>query len=129
MRRLIVGLIDSPNPQALHQALHWLYGFVRPHRLAIAGLLAYGLSNGLGYFSIMSIGQTLAGPRAAGKWMGLQNGFAGLAGMISPVVTGFSIDATGDYRIAFLIAAALAVAGMAAWGVIIPRIAPLAWKR
>ena len=42
MRRLIVGLIDSPNPQALHQALHWLYGFVRPHRLAIAGLL--GLS-------------------------------------------------------------------------------------
>ncbi|MEJ6012003.1 MFS transporter [Novosphingobium aquae] len=97
--------------------------------LAIAGLLAYGLSNGLGYFSIMSIGQTLAGPRAAGKWMGLQNGFAGLAGMISPVVTGFSIDATGDYRIAFLIAAALAVAGMAAWGVIIPRIAPLAWKR
>ena len=42
MRRLIVGLIDSSNPQALHQALHWLYGFVRPHRLAIAGLL--GLS-------------------------------------------------------------------------------------
>lgn len=42
MRRLIVGLIDSPNPQALHLALHWLYGFVRPHRLAIAGLL--GLS-------------------------------------------------------------------------------------
>ena len=42
MRRLIVGLIDSPNPQALHQALHWLYGFVRPHRFAIAGLL--GLS-------------------------------------------------------------------------------------
>lgn len=42
MRRLIVGLIDSPNPQALHHALHWLYGFVRPHRLAIAGLL--GLS-------------------------------------------------------------------------------------
>ena len=42
MRRLIVGLIDSPNPQGLHLALGWLYSFVRPHRLAIAGLL--GLS-------------------------------------------------------------------------------------
>lgn len=42
MRRLIVRLVDSPDPQALDAALAWLYGFVRPHRLAIAGLL--GLS-------------------------------------------------------------------------------------
>jgi ATP-binding cassette subfamily B protein len=42
MQRLIVRLIDSQNPQALQAALRWLYSFVRPHRLAIAGLL--GLS-------------------------------------------------------------------------------------
>ncbi|NUT78452.1 ABC transporter ATP-binding protein [Pseudomonas sp. C1C7] len=42
MRRLIVRLIDSQNPEVLHASLQWLYGFVRPHRLAIAGLL--GLS-------------------------------------------------------------------------------------
>lgn len=42
MRRLMVRLVDSPNPQALEAALAWLYSFVRPHRLAIAGLL--GLS-------------------------------------------------------------------------------------
>lgn len=42
MQRLIVRLIDSQNPQALEAALRWLYSFVRPHRLAIAGLL--GLS-------------------------------------------------------------------------------------
>ncbi|MCK1793123.1 ABC transporter ATP-binding protein [Pseudomonas violetae] len=42
MQRLIVRLIDSPNPQALQAALRWLYSFVRPHRLAIGGLL--GLS-------------------------------------------------------------------------------------
>ena len=42
MRRLIVRLIDSQNPEALQVSLHWLYSFVRPHRLAIAGLL--GLS-------------------------------------------------------------------------------------
>lgn len=42
MRRLIVRLIDSQNPEALQASLHWLYSFVRPRRLAIAGLL--GLS-------------------------------------------------------------------------------------
>jgi ATP-binding cassette, subfamily B, bacterial len=38
MQRLIVRLIDSQNPEALQAALRWLYSFVRPHRLAIAGL-------------------------------------------------------------------------------------------
>ena len=42
MQHLIVRLIDSQNPEALQAALRWLYSFVRPHRLAIAGLL--GLS-------------------------------------------------------------------------------------
>ncbi len=42
MQRLIVRLIESQNPEALQAALRWLYSFVRPHRLAIAGLL--GLS-------------------------------------------------------------------------------------
>ncbi|MFY0728173.1 ABC transporter ATP-binding protein [Pseudomonas sp. NFX15] len=42
MQRLIVRLIDSQNPEVLQASLGWLYSFVRPHRLAIAGLL--GLS-------------------------------------------------------------------------------------
>ncbi|MHB9797589.1 ABC transporter ATP-binding protein [Pseudomonas sp. MT3] len=35
-------LIDSDDPQQLKASLRWLYGFVRPHKAAIAGLL--GLS-------------------------------------------------------------------------------------
>ncbi|MGH8374030.1 MAG: ABC transporter ATP-binding protein [Pseudomonas sp.] len=42
MLRLIVRLIDSQHPETLQVSLRWLYSFVRPHRLAIAGLL--GLS-------------------------------------------------------------------------------------
>ncbi|MFJ2483454.1 ABC transporter ATP-binding protein [Pseudomonas sp. NPDC087598] len=42
MQRLITRLIDSRDPAATQAALRWLYGFVRPQRLAIAGLL--GLS-------------------------------------------------------------------------------------
>ncbi|MGE7955477.1 ABC transporter ATP-binding protein [Pseudomonas sp. NPDC089530] len=44
MSRLLSRLVDSPDPAALQAALRWLYGFVRPQRLAIAGLL--GLSVG-----------------------------------------------------------------------------------
>ncbi|MBA1376298.1 ABC transporter ATP-binding protein [Pseudomonas brassicacearum] len=42
MLRLIVRLIDSQDSANLQTALRWLYSFVRPHRLAIVGLL--GLS-------------------------------------------------------------------------------------
>jgi MFS family permease len=96
--------------------------------LAVAGLLGYGVANGLGFFSIFSIAQTLAGPSAAGKWMGLQNGFGGLAGILCPIITGASIDATGDYRVAFLIAAASSVLGMLCWGVVIRKIEPVWWS-
>ena len=42
MQRLLSRLIEHQDRPALHDALHWLYGFIRPHRLAILGLL--GLS-------------------------------------------------------------------------------------
>lgn len=95
--------------------------------MAVAGLLAYSLANGLGAFSVFSIGQTLAGPRCAGKWVGIQNGVAGLSGVIGPLVTGWSIDATGTYRAAFLIAAAVILVGMVCWGVVVRRVEPLDW--
>ncbi len=96
--------------------------------LAVAGLLGYGACTGTAYFSFYSIGQTLAGPRAAGKWVALQNGCGGLAGAISPAVTGFLIDATGDYRLAFLIAAGIALIGMICWGLVVRKVAPIAWS-
>lgn len=95
--------------------------------VAVAGLLVYSLANGLGAFSVFSIGQTLAGPRCAGKWVGIQNGVAGLSGVFGPLVTGWSIDATGNYRVAFLIAAGVIVAGMACWGLMVRKIEPLDW--
>ena len=93
----------------------------------VAGLLLFSLSPGLMVFSTMSTGQTLAGPRAAGKWIGLQNGIGGLSGVVGPLLTGVLLDATGDYRVAFLFAAAVAACGMAFWGLMIRRVEPLNW--
>ena len=41
--RLLTRLIETRDPLLLEQALRWLFGFVRPHGRAIAGLL--GLSS------------------------------------------------------------------------------------
>lgn len=47
MQRLISRLIDSQHPESLLAALRWLYSFVRPHRLAIVGLLGLSVSASL----------------------------------------------------------------------------------
>lgn len=95
--------------------------------VAVAALVAFAFSPGVSSFSIFSLGQSLAGPRAAGKWMGLQNGVGGMAGAVGPLLTGYLIDATGDYRMAFLFAAGIALVGMALWGLMVGKGESLEW--
>lgn len=61
--------------------------------------------------TIFAITQTLAGPLAAGKWTGLQNGFANLAGVAAPLFTGWIVQATNSFHLAFVLAAVIALAG------------------
>jgi len=96
-------------------------------RLAIAGLFLSSVTNGLGSFNMYAIGQTLAGPAAAGKWIGLQNCIGNISGIVAPIVTGAIIDATGRFQLAFVAAAVVAAVGLVCWMVLIPRIEPLAW--
>jgi MFS family permease len=96
-------------------------------RLAIAGLLLSSVGNGLTTFNLYAIGQTLAGPKAAGKWMGLQNGLGNISGIIGPIFTGWVVDVTGQFGPAFLAAAVVALIGVFCWLVVIPKIEPLDW--
>jgi MFS family permease len=77
--------------------------------------------------NIFAISQTLGGPRGAGKWMGVQNFVGNLAGVVAPSVTGYVADHTGGFYWAFVIAAGVTLLGCLAFGVLIPRIAPIAW--
>jgi len=97
--------------------------------VCIASLLLAALSFGPGTVNVYAIGQTLAGPRAAGKWVGVQNCIGNISGVVGPLVTGFVIDRTGDFFWAFAIACAVTLVGVVAWGAIIPRIAPLTWPQ
>jgi MFS family permease len=77
--------------------------------------------------NIFALSQTLGGPRAAGQWMGVQNMIGNFAGVVAPLVTGFVLDSTGKYYWAFAIAAAIALAGTLAFGVLIPKVEPVVW--
>ncbi len=63
--------------------------------------------------NLFAITQTLAGPAAAGKWTSFQNGFGNLAGVLAPTLTGIVVDKTGQFYLAFLVAAAFALTGAA----------------
>jgi MFS family permease len=96
--------------------------------LSIAGLLASGIFFGCCTPHMYAVAQTLAGPRAGGKWMALQNCVGNLAGITAPLVTGIVVDRTGSFGLAFLAAAGVALAGAFCWGVVIRRIDAVDWN-
>lgn len=97
-------------------------------RVAIAGLLVSSVAMGLGGCNLYVVAQTLAGPRASGKWVGVQNAIGNLAGIVAPIITGALIDWTGRYRVAFLVAGAIAMSGAGAWLLLVGRVTPIAWS-
>jgi MFS family permease len=96
-------------------------------RVAIAGLVVSSVAMGLGGCNLYTIGQTLAGPQASGKWIGVQNAIGNLAGIMAPVVTGTLIDWTGRYSVAFLVTGAISICGAGAWLLLVRRVAPIVW--
>jgi MFS family permease len=94
----------------------------------LSALAGCGLGLGMLVPAIFASAQTLAGPDAAARWMGVQNFSANLAGISAPVITGVVVDRTGSFSSAFLIAAAVALVGMLAYGVIVRRIETIDWR-
>ncbi len=95
--------------------------------LAVGSLLAVAVFMGFQSPMVFSIGQTLAGPGAAGKWVGFQNCLGNAAGIVGPLVTGWLIDRTGDYVWALAVAAGVSLLGALAWGVLLPKVAAIDW--
>jgi MFS family permease len=93
----------------------------------IISLLLSGLFGGLTSSNLYAVGQTLAGPDAAGKWIGWQNFVGNLAGIIAPALTGYVVDRLGGFEYAFVIAAGVSALGALCWALIIPRIELLDW--
>jgi MFS transporter, ACS family, D-galactonate transporter len=82
-------------------------------------LAAVGVCQGWTVSNMWAISQTLAGPRRAGRWMGMQNFVGNLAGFVAPALTGFLLDRTGKFHWPFFIAGAVVWAGALCMGVVV----------
>jgi MFS family permease len=97
-----------------------------PHTYLI-WLLAAGIGSGITGSGIYAFCQTLAGPKAAGRWTGFQNGFANFAGIIAPALTGFTVNRTGNFLMALAVTSVVTLAGALAWVFVIGRLEPVNW--
>lgn len=95
---------------------------------AVAILLLTGMLDGLNSPSNPSVTQTFAGPRATGRWMGLQNAVGNVAGMAAPVVTGYLVFYSGHYTSALVVAGSVALFGLVGWLVVMPEVKPVDWE-
>ena len=91
-------------------------------------LFVTGAAFGFTSPNIFAVGQTLAGPRAAGTWIGAQNCLGNIAGIVAPLLTGFIVDRTGLFDLAFAAAGLIAVLGAIGWGLIVTRVEPADWS-
>lgn len=110
---IFVGLSSIAPNHTLCIALLWL------------GMACFGVSSS----NVWAISQTLAGPQAAGRWVGFQNCFANMAGVVVPVVTGFVLARTGHFYGAFAVVTAVTLTGSAAWFFIVGRVEQVAWGK
>ena len=91
-------------------------------------LVAIGVGEGVAGSGPFAFSQTLAGPHATGKWTGLQNSFANLAGVVAPALTGFLLDRTGKFLAPLAITAAVLLAGGFSWVFVVGRLEEVSWK-
>jgi MFS family permease len=98
-----------------------------PPSFVIPWLASGGVFLGIGTPMLFSIAQTLAGPRAAGQWVGIQNFSGNVAGILAGWLTGLIVDRTGGFEAAFALAGTIGLIGTIAWGLVIPRIETLKW--
>ena len=99
-----------------------------PQSGCVASLFVFCLVSGCSYPGIFAIPQIIAGPKATGRWVGVQNAAGNTAGLVAPVITGVLVDRTGLFDVAFALAAAVNVLGFIGWVVLLPRVAPISWR-
>jgi MFS family permease len=87
-----------------------------------ACLVVFGAASATGGVNLYAIAQIFAGPRASGSFIGIQNGFGNVPGIVMPIITGLIVDWTGLYDNAFLLTAAVCAASAIWWLIGVPKI-------
>ncbi len=98
-----------------------------PAAASVAALFVFEVVSGSSYPGLFAIPQILAGPRATGRWVGVQNAAGNVAGLVAPTITGILVDQTGLFDVAFALAAAVNLLGLIGWVFVLPQITPIQW--
>jgi MFS transporter, ACS family, D-galactonate transporter len=101
--------------------------FGGPHTYLIA-LFVIALGSGMLGSGIFACAQILAGPRIAGRWVGLQNALANFAGVIGPALTGFVVEWTGSFTVALGLTAAVSFVGALSWTLVVGPLEEISWE-
>jgi MFS transporter, ACS family, D-galactonate transporter len=95
---------------------------------ALALLFLACMSFGVYVSNHWAITQTLSGPLAAGRWTSIQNGVGNLSGVAAPWLTGVVVERTGNFSLAFIVAAAVAFTGALMWGIVVGPVREAPWR-
>jgi MFS family permease len=95
---------------------------------SVAALFAFCVLGAVSYPGVFAIPQIIAGPNAQGRWVGVQNACGNVAGLIAPAITGYLVDRTGLFTVAFALAAGVNLLGLIGWVFILPKVEPLRWQ-
>jgi ACS family D-galactonate transporter-like MFS transporter len=102
---------------------------IAPDRIFLWTLAPVGVCMGISGSNCWAVSQTLAGPRVAGRWTGVQNFVGNLAGAVAPALTGFLLDRTGLFYWPFVISASVACIGALGWVFAVGPIVPVQWEQ
>jgi len=95
--------------------------------MAVAGMFGFQILMGASSPGMYAMSQILAGPKASGRWVGIQNSLGNLPGALSPWLTGIIVDRTGHFALAFVAAAVMSAVGIVGWIGMVPKVVPLKW--
>ncbi len=101
---------------------------IKDHTVAMTLMMAASLCFGIYTSNLWAITQALAGPSAAGKWTGLQNGIGNLSGVVAPLVTGIAVDQTGSFFLGFLAASIMSVIAAASFALVVRDVKQTTWS-
>jgi len=87
--------------------------------LSLAGLYLSCFGFGIYASNLFSLTQALAGVQAAGRWTGAQNCFGNIVGIASGVCTGWLVQHTGNFVIAFIVASCTCLLGAASFWLLV----------
>ncbi|HVN19918.1 MAG TPA: MFS transporter [Dongiaceae bacterium] len=100
-----------------------------PDPIVVPVLALGGVLLAIAGTSSWAVAQTIAGPRVAGRWTGVQNFVGNMGGACAPVLTGYLLGRTGQFYLPLAIAAAIAWFGVVCWVLVVGRVEEIDWDQ